>query len=293
VGYASPRQIRGEPALPACDLWALGVVLYELLSGAHPFERRNPFAVAVAIQNDPIDLARLPEPWRGAVGALLERDEGARPSTAAAFLEGFAPDAERFLERWAYERERAQWVRLLDERRLEGWARAARGRLDEEGFGRFVGELLAAGIGPLDRARLRAAAAAAAAAEARFQEALAALAAAGPDAAALAAAVPALEGGARGAVAHLLERERADYEARRAENTAALGDWIAARRPWRWSDVAARAAAAGPADLDALRARHAEARAARRRRWVRLAPLLAAALLVVAAICALGAGWRG
>lgn len=36
--YASPEQLRGEPLTIACDVYALGVVLYELLSGERPYE---------------------------------------------------------------------------------------------------------------------------------------------------------------------------------------------------------------------------------------------------------------
>jgi streptogramin lyase len=51
--YASPEQVQGDTPGPAADVYSLGCVLYEALTGVVPFPRENEGATAVAHVNDP------------------------------------------------------------------------------------------------------------------------------------------------------------------------------------------------------------------------------------------------
>lgn len=48
VEYASPEQIRGETITTATDVYALGIVLFELLTGCHPFDAQRSDSIALA-----------------------------------------------------------------------------------------------------------------------------------------------------------------------------------------------------------------------------------------------------
>ena len=49
AGYMSPEQVRGQLATPRSDVFALGCVLYEMLSGRSPFARASKADALAAI----------------------------------------------------------------------------------------------------------------------------------------------------------------------------------------------------------------------------------------------------
>jgi eukaryotic-like serine/threonine-protein kinase len=81
-GYFSPEQVTGEPVGPPTDIYALGIVLIECLTGQRPFEG-GAMEVALARVNRAPDIpASLPEQWRTLLRAMTLRDPAQRPSAA-------------------------------------------------------------------------------------------------------------------------------------------------------------------------------------------------------------------
>jgi serine/threonine-protein kinase len=107
--YLAPEQASGEPVSPATDVYSLGVVLWELLTGEVPFEGENLVAVALRHVNEPLPSLRdqrpdVPPRLAAAVERALAKDPARRFPSMSAFgaelrarlleLDGDAPPAE-------------------------------------------------------------------------------------------------------------------------------------------------------------------------------------------------------
>ncbi|MDQ3951982.1 MAG: serine/threonine protein kinase, partial [Actinomycetota bacterium] len=90
--YISPEQATGRPVTAAADVYSMGAVLYELLTGRPPFEADNVTAIAIAhVEQPPVPpsarVAGLPEHLDSVVLACLAKDPAGRPSDGAALAE--------------------------------------------------------------------------------------------------------------------------------------------------------------------------------------------------------------
>lgn len=90
--YMSPEQVQGNPADPRSDLYSLGVVMFEALTGSLPFSARSGFALAAERATHPVPEVRklrpaVPAALASLVERCLERGPARRHASAADLLE--------------------------------------------------------------------------------------------------------------------------------------------------------------------------------------------------------------
>lgn len=102
AAYLSPEQASGRPAVPQSDLYSLGCVLFEMLTGGPPFTADSAVGLAFRHVNDDPGLPSARQPGVPAqldriTARLLAKDPAARPASAAAvradLLAALDPDA--------------------------------------------------------------------------------------------------------------------------------------------------------------------------------------------------------
>ena len=92
IGYMSPEQVQGEKSDERSDLFSLGVVIYEMLSGKRPFEGENQAAILNGIiNNSPPFLAdindKIPVKLIDIVEKLLDKDKNQRFQNARELID--------------------------------------------------------------------------------------------------------------------------------------------------------------------------------------------------------------
>jgi len=88
VQYLAPEQLQGEPADPRTDLYSLGIVAYELLTGQLPFNGETPMAIVYKHLRERVPAASarnaaVPPSLDGWIASMTEKDRELRPESAA------------------------------------------------------------------------------------------------------------------------------------------------------------------------------------------------------------------
>jgi len=90
--YMAPETINGAKIDERIDLYAFGVIAYELLAGVHPFYRPSTPAMLMAILMEPPPEMDLPGHYNDVIARLLEKDPQYRFPDATSCLKALAPE---------------------------------------------------------------------------------------------------------------------------------------------------------------------------------------------------------
>jgi tRNA A-37 threonylcarbamoyl transferase component Bud32 len=91
AAYLAPEQVRGEAVTPAADVYSLGLVLLEALTGQRVYQGSPTEAALARLHGSPAMPPTVTEEWQSMLGALLTLDPADRPTAGqvAALLHGW------------------------------------------------------------------------------------------------------------------------------------------------------------------------------------------------------------
>ena len=120
VQYMSPEQARGTNVGVGTDIWSLGIVMYELLTGQVPFTGETPSHVMVSLMEDKLpplkDRAHVPDELDRFVTKALRKNQKERYHTAAEL----ARDLKSFKQRLQQDSRLKEWLKTVPSRRDGG-----------------------------------------------------------------------------------------------------------------------------------------------------------------------------
>jgi serine/threonine-protein kinase len=122
--YSSPEQIQGAEIDLRSDIFSLGVILYELLTGKVAFEGRHTLEVLKAtVKSEPIAIGKLNESVSSPVSRLIERMIRKNPKKRHESMHAVKDECDRLLTMLAtgYEEEERKGLRATLTGMFEGW----------------------------------------------------------------------------------------------------------------------------------------------------------------------------
>jgi serine/threonine-protein kinase len=149
VAYMSPEQASGQSVTVCSDLWSLGVVWYEMLTGRRPFRGGSEGAIIESILHDepePLQAVRpdVPVPIARIVERLLRKDPSARHASADEVL----AELNRGRAATSQPDRRASAPAAASPSRLQRWARSVLGAVIIAAAAISVGSLYSSRSGP-------------------------------------------------------------------------------------------------------------------------------------------------